>query len=97
LLDAGAGIISDLTSGGPLGLIGAVQKAGRLNQTFKGKNLRSIAASEATTLGKNALIQGLPGSNRSVANRSNGWLFPKQVAPTTNQTGPTNNPPPPLR
>jgi hypothetical protein len=97
LLDTGAGIISDLTSGGPLGLIGAVQKAGRLNQTFKGKNLRSIAASEATTLGKNALIQGLPGSNRSVANRSNGWLFPKQVTPTTNQTGPTNNPPPPLR
>jgi hypothetical protein len=24
-------------------------------------------------------------------------LFPKQVTPTTNQTGPTNNPPPPLR
>ena len=97
LLDTGEGIIKDLTSNSLLGYIGAAQKASRLNQTYKGKNLKSIAASEATTLGKNALIKGLPGATRSVTNKADGWLFPKQVTPTTNQTGPTNNPPPPLR
>jgi hypothetical protein len=87
LLETGAGIIGDLQSGSVLGLIGAAQKAGRLNQTFKGKNLAAIAKSEATALGTNTLIQGLPAATRAVTNRADGWLFPKQsTTPSTNTT-----------
>jgi hypothetical protein len=77
LLDAGAGIIGDLASGGPLGLIGAAQKAGRLKDTYKNKNARAIAVSEAKALGKGVLIQTLPSATRSVTNRPNGWDFRK--------------------
>jgi len=86
LLETGAGIIGDLQSGSVLGLIGAAQKAGRLNQTFKGKNLAAIAKSEATALGKTTLIQGLPGATRAVANKADGWIFPKQTF-NRNNTG----------
>lgn len=90
LLETGAGIIGDLQSGSVLGLIGAAQKAARLNQTFKGKNLAAITKSEAITLGKNTLIQGLPAATRAVTNRADGWLFPKAVNPQ--QVGPTLTP-----
>jgi hypothetical protein len=86
LLETGGGILSDLQSGSVLGLIGAAQKAGRLNQTFKGKNLAAIAKSEATTLGKNTLIQGLPAATRAVTNKADGWLFPTQTF-NRNNTG----------
>ena len=77
LLETGAGIIGDLQSGNLLGLIGAAQKAARLNQTFKGKNLGSIAASEAVALGTKTIQQGItPDAVRSVANRASGWAFP---------------------
>jgi Na+-transporting NADH:ubiquinone oxidoreductase subunit NqrA len=69
-----------------LGLIGAAQKAARLNQTFKGKNLAAITKSEAITLGKNTLIQGLPAATRAVTNRADGWLFPTQTF-NRNNTG----------
>ena len=84
LLDAGAGIIGDLQSGSVLGYIGAAQKAARLSQTFKGKNIASIAASEAVALGTQTLKQGLPGAVRQVANKADGWLFPTpKTAPPT--------------
>jgi hypothetical protein len=83
LLDASAGILGDLQSGSVLGYIGAAQKAARLNRTFKGKNLGSIAASEAVALGTETLKQGLPGATRQVANKANGWLFP---TPKVNNT-----------
>jgi hypothetical protein len=86
LLETGAGIIGDLQSGSVLGLIGAAQKAGRLNQTFKGKNLAAITKSEATALGTNTLIQGLPAATRAVTNRADGWLFPTQTF-NRNNTG----------
>ena len=57
LLDAAGGIVEDLTSGGPLGVIGAVQKAGTAYNTFKGKNLKSIAVNETLALG-NQVIKG---------------------------------------
>jgi hypothetical protein len=87
LLDAGAGILGDLQSGNVLGYIGAAQKAARLSRTFKGKNLGSIAASEAVALGTETLKQGLPGATRQVANKANGWLFP------TPKTAPQTTPP----
>ena len=94
LLDAGAGILGDLQSGSVLGLIGAAQKAARVNQTFKGKNLAAITKSEATTLGKNVVIGALPGATRAVANKADGWIFPQQQAARQGQTAGRNNPNP---
>jgi hypothetical protein len=90
LLETGAGIIGDLQSGSVLGLIGAAQKAARLNQTFKGKDLKAIAKSEAVALGTQTLQQGLPAATRAVANKADGWLFPTQTA-ARNQAAATAN------
>ena len=84
LLDAGGGILEDLQSGGVLGLIGAEQKAGTAYNTFKGKNIASMAVSEATALGKNAIKGSLPGAVRSVQGRSTGMFFPTPQTPPTN-------------
>jgi hypothetical protein len=84
LLDAGGGILEDLQSGGVLGLIGAAQKAGTAYNTFKGKNIASMAVSEATALGKNAIKGSLPGAVRSVQGRSTGMFFPTPQTPPTN-------------
>ena len=80
LLDAGVGILEDLQSGSVLGLIGAAQKAGRVKNTFKGKNLAAITKSEAVTLGKNSVVGALPGAVKGVANKADGWIFPQQQA-----------------
>lgn len=77
LLDSGIGILEDLQSGSVLGLIGAAQTAGRTYNTFKGKNLAAITKSESVALGKNSVIQALPGATRSAANRADGWIFPQ--------------------
>ena len=87
LLETGGGIIGDLQSGSVLGLIGGVQKAARLNQTFKGKNLGSIAASEAVRLGTQTIQQGVTaGGVRAVANKADGWVFPTPLF-NRNNTG----------
>jgi hypothetical protein len=83
LLETGAGIIGDLQSGNLLGYIGAAQKAARLNQTFKGKNISAIAKSESVSLGVKTIQQGItPGGVRQVTNRVSGWVFP---TPTSQQ------------
>jgi hypothetical protein len=82
LLDAGQGIISDLQSGTLAGLIGAAQTAGRVYNTTKGRDLRSIGVSEAISLGKGTIIQGIPSATRAVLNRPTGVFIP---TPTTNQ------------
>jgi hypothetical protein len=84
LLDAAGGIIEDLTSGGPLGIIGAVQKAGTTYNTFKGKNLKSLAVSEATALGNNYLKGAVPAAMRQVPGRSSGMYYPTPQNPPTN-------------
>ena len=87
LLETGGGIIGDLQSGSVLGLIGGVQKAARLNQTFPGKNLGSIAASEAVRLGTQTIQQGVTaGGVRAVANKADGWVFPTPLF-NRNNTG----------
>jgi hypothetical protein len=76
LLDAGGGILSDLQSGGPLGLIGATQKALTARNTFKGKDLAALAKSESLTLGTSAITSGI---------RNNaGRFFPTPKSPPTN-------------
>jgi hypothetical protein len=84
LLDAGAGILQDLESRSLLGVIGAVQKAGAAKNTFKGKNLASIAKSEAVALGGQAVIGSIPGAIKSLPGRGNGIFIPTAPAPKTN-------------
>ena len=88
LLDTGAGILEDLQSGSVLGLIGAAQKAGTAYNTFKGKNLRNIVTSEARSLGTE-VIRGTvtPGAVRQVANKVDGWVFPKPGTGNPNTPG----------
>jgi hypothetical protein len=63
-------------------LLGAAQKAGTAYNTFKGKNLASIAKSEAVALGKQTVIGAIPGAVRQVANKADGWIFPNVTKST---------------
>jgi hypothetical protein len=80
LLDAGIGIVTDLQKGTVGGLIGAAQTAMRTNQTFKNKNLASIAKSEAISLGTNEIVQSIPSATRPILNARLGAFIP---TPTT--------------
>jgi hypothetical protein len=84
LLDAAGGIIEDLTSGGPMGLIGAAQKAGTAYNTFKDKNLKSIAVNEAVSLGNQVLKGAVPAAMRQIPGRSSGMYYPTPQSPPTN-------------
>jgi len=64
LIDAGVGIVEDLQSGGVAGYIGAIQKAGATYNTFKGKDIKSIAITEAKQAATTVLKQELPGAVR---------------------------------
>jgi hypothetical protein len=68
--------LEDLQSGGVLGVLGAAQKAGTAYNTFKGKNIKSIATSEATALGQKAIIGSIPAAIRPLQGRGNGMYFP---------------------
>ena len=70
LLDAGIGIFQDLNSRSLAGVIGAVQKAGTVYQTFKGKDLRPIAKEEAVGAVRSVLRSTLPGAVRPQPNGS---------------------------
>jgi hypothetical protein len=70
LLDAGIGIFEDLNSKSLAGVIGAVQTAGTVYQTFKGKNIRSIAREEANVAVKDVVRGTLPGVIRPQPNGS---------------------------
>jgi len=76
LLDAAGGIIEDLQSKSPLGIIGAVQKAGTTYNTFKGKNLKSIAVNEAVALGTNVVKGAIPAAMRQIPGRASGMYYP---------------------
>lgn len=80
LLSTGEGILQDLESGSVAGLIGAAQKAGAAYNTFKGKDLRSIVQSEATSLGKDVIRNLGPSAVRQVVNKADGWIFPTAQA-----------------
>jgi hypothetical protein len=96
LVDAGVGLYEDLNAlstgrGGLQNIIGAVQKAGTTYNTFKDKNIASIANQEAKIAAKQVLQATLPGAMRQVVNTGNGMFFP--TAPKTNlvqYTGTTN-------
>jgi len=84
LLDAAGGIIEDLQSGGPLGIIGAVQKAGTTYNTFKNKNLKNIAVNEAVALGTSVVKGAVPAAMRQIPGRASGMYYPTPPTPPTN-------------
>lgn len=89
LVDAGIGLLEDLNAlqtgqGGLQNILGAVQKAGTAYQTFKGKNIASIANQEAKQAANQILQTSLPGAVRQAINSGNGQFFPKAPQnPTT--------------
>jgi hypothetical protein len=59
LLDAGGGILNDLSSGSVVGLLGAAQKGLTARNTFKGVDIKSLAVSEALGTGTGAITSGI--------------------------------------
>lgn len=91
LVDAGIGLLEDLNAlqtgqGGLQNILGAVQKAGTAYQTFKGKNIASIANQEARLAGQQILQASLPGAMRQVVNGANGIFFPDPPKSRRNPT-----------
>jgi hypothetical protein len=76
LLDAGIGIIQDLQSGGVAGVIGAVQKAGAVNESFKGKSLQSVVKEEANVAVREVLRNTQAGATRQQVGGLGGFAFP---------------------
>jgi hypothetical protein len=79
IVDAGIGIIEDLNAvadgrGGLGSILGAVQKAGTLNQTLKNYNSVSLQA-ELQQEARNAARGLLPAAVSGVVNRPSGWNF----------------------
>lgn len=93
LIDAGIGIIQDLQSGTVGGVVGAVQKAGTVYNTFRGSNLRAVVnqtATDAITGVLRSTQQGNPGGLNlsSVQSALNRPLFP--IPPATTIGAKTN-------
>ena len=88
ILDAGIGIVEDLQSGTLTGVIGAIQKAGTLNQTWKNKDIKPTVNEEANAAINSVLKSTIPG-----AVRSNGGLdalflrSPKRINTTNTAQG----------
>ena len=82
LIDTGIGIAEDLASGGVAGLIGAAQKSVAAYNTYKDKNLASIARTEvkdsATSIAKGALPGGVRAAIGTAGQRGilDGIFFP---------------------
>lgn len=81
LVDAGVGILEDLEAiatgrGGLQNVIGAVQKAGTAYNTFKGKDIKSIANEEVKLAAKQVLTASLPGAVGIAINTANKQFFP---------------------
>lgn len=66
LIDAGIGIAEDLASGGVAGIIGAAQKALTAYDTYKGKDIASIARTEVKQGAKTIAKGALPAAQRAV-------------------------------
>jgi hypothetical protein len=97
LLDVGVGIAEDLASGGVAGIIGAAQKASAAYNTYKGKDLASIANKEVKNSAKVIAKGSLPAATRAVIGNAgqkgilDGIFFPTpptdRRAPSTTTSG----------
>jgi hypothetical protein len=81
LVETGEGILEDLQKNSVMGLIGAAQKAGTAINTWKGKDIKSIAKNEVNSLGVQAVQQLGPNAARQAINKADGWVFPKAKTP----------------
>jgi hypothetical protein len=86
LLDAGVGIMDDITAlasgrGSLANVIGGVQKALNVNQTLKKTPLKDIVRKDANAVKQDVLRTSLPGAMRNAANSANSMLFPKAPPP----------------
>jgi len=81
LLDTGIGILEDLQSGSVTGIIGAIQKSVATVDTFKGKNLKSIASQEAVGAVNSTLRSVSPSAVRQTVGKLGGFNFPSPPAP----------------
>lgn len=68
LLDAGVGIYEDLQSGSFMGVVGAMQKAGRTYNTWKNQNIKSVVTEEAYGAAASTLRGINPTSARATVN-----------------------------
>jgi len=73
LIDAGAGIITDLSAGNLAGVVGAIQKGGTAFETFKGRDLTEMFKTESTNMARSVIKEDLPGAARGSG------FFPKQA------------------
>lgn len=99
LLDAAGGGIEDLAAlasgeGGIQNVLGLVQKAGTAYNTFKGKDIKSIALQEAKAGAQAVLLSSLPAVTRLAVNTGNGMFFPNAPKSGTNTTANPNIPNP---
>ena len=67
MLDAGIGIYEDLQTGSVAGVVGAVQKAGTVYNTFKGANLKAVVGEEANQALKGVLRNNIPAAARNTS------------------------------
>lgn len=77
LLDAGAGLLQDVESGGLLGAIGGAQKALTAYNTFKNVNIANLAAQELKAGAIKAAQGAILGAVRSNQGRSYGSYYPR--------------------
>jgi hypothetical protein len=94
LVDAVEGTFSDLAAlasgrGGVQNILGAIQKAGTSYETFKGKDLKSLANTELRQYAQDAARQVLPAAVRVAMNSANGMVFPKAAGPAIGLNGQT--------
>jgi hypothetical protein len=80
LLDAGLGIVNDLSADN-FNPLGAIQKAAATYNTFKGANLKSVVNEEANLAAKDILKNTLPAAIRQQQNgtSSGGFTFLRNV------------------
>lgn len=86
LLDAGEGIMDDLTAlangtGGFQNILSAAQKSLNVVDTLKKNKLSDIVRNDARTVKNQVLQQSLPGAIRAGVNAGNATFFPKAPGP----------------
>ena len=86
-MDAGIGIIQDLQSGGVAGVVGAVQKAGTVYNTFQNANLKAVVQQTATDALKQVTNNAISGSPAIGTNVINGGVIAASVLSTGIGTG----------
>jgi hypothetical protein len=92
LIDAIGNIVYDLTNPSGRGIIGAVQTAGTLYETFKDKNLKDTIKEEGYDILLGTLQQGITGALSPTQNSDNNFTYYKPEEQTDPTVGTPNTP-----